>query len=82
MEGRERSPDNLELLRLGVGLAVKSAAVTEAKMLIEDWSRRSPDEPHEFAELVINLCASLDRGELREDVIQDIIGRMTSIQRK
>lgn len=81
IDGLVDTPDDLDLLALGIDVAVKSGQVGEACTLLEHWQRVVPDQPHERADVVSLLSDAIAAGDFSEASLQEVTETMTAIQR-
>ena len=81
MDGLASTPDNVDLLDLGIDLAVKSGQVGEACSLLEHWCRIVPDQPHDRASIATLLSDAIARGDFSECSLQRVAEAMITIQR-
>ena len=81
MDGLASTPDDVDLLRLGIDLAIKSGHVGEACSLLEHWCRIVPDQPHECASIASLLSDAIAKDDFSECSLQRVAEAMTTIQR-
>ena len=81
MSALDKAPDDLDLLRHAIRLALQSGHSAKANALCERWEQLVPDRPNDLADSANELADAVKRGDFREEAIREVLGILNSIQR-